>query len=148
MREVKFRGKRVGGNSWVYGYLYKHNSVNPIHQTCVIFDDAGRDIPFSGKYDVIPETVGQFTGLKSKNGKEIYEGDILELKFHNAYIERISWRGKPDAIGVVFWGYQGFRLRCKGEDDSRYANFTDVSLKHSKIIGNIYENSELLEVKD
>jgi uncharacterized phage protein (TIGR01671 family) len=112
--------------------------------------------------DSIPtssDKVMQFTGMKDKKGIEIYDGDILEVKFNERYRERISWKGKPDAIAKVFWDYSGFRLECKGEKDKRYADFydfinnmeykndwCDINLKYTRIIGNIYENPELLEV--
>lgn len=65
MREIKFRGKRKDNGEWVYGYL-----------TCnipLIFNDK------LGSYTVYESTVGQYTGLKDKNGKEIYEGDKISL---------------------------------------------------------------------
>ena len=100
----------------------------------------------------------QYTGLHDKNGKEIYEGDILAVKFNGRYMERLYWEGPPDAIARVFWDYHGFRLGCQGEKDFRYADFydflehkeeidnyyLDMGLKHTEIIGNIYDNPNLL----
>ena len=70
MREIKFRGKTLSGK-WVYGYAAKfnHNSVP------VILEDTEDGIE---PRKIIPNTVGQFTGLHDRNGKEIYEGDIVK----------------------------------------------------------------------
>jgi uncharacterized phage protein (TIGR01671 family) len=86
----------------------------------------------------------QFTGLHDKNGKEIYEGDIIATKFYPAYVERISWRGKPDAICEVYWDLCGFGLKAQGEADSRYPGMHELNYEHTEVIGNIYEHPELL----
>jgi len=97
-------------------------------------------IDYSNEYELM-----QFTGLKDKNGKEIYEGDILAIKFFPAYVERISWEGYPDAIAEIFWDLSGFRLHAKGGKDLRYADFCDINYDETEIIGNIYKNPELLK---
>ena len=119
-----------------------------------------RFAPAGTGYICYPDTDAvfmQFTGLKDKNGKEIYEGDIVAIKFNHHYVDRVEWKGKPDAVGEVYWDFGGFRLNCRGTKDRRYADFwdfvadeedgytlVDMNLKHTKIIGNIYENPELL----
>lgn len=96
----------------------------------------------------------QSTGLKDKNGKEIFEGDILEIqgirmvvKFGSyEYIE--SSKSNGHTLGVVYDGL-GFYVECiNAADPDRISPFEPKTLKNSQIICNIYETPELLEVKE
>ena len=139
MREILFRGKTEEGE-WVQGY--------PIR----IYEYGGKVweiVPFDTMNDinhfVIPETVGQFTGLTDKNGKKIFEGDILaetwwgELyaknpilcKFHNGsfcFTKYRIWDTANDCKRAWVWKQR----------------FLKKTLKYCEVIGNIHDNKELL----
>lgn len=129
MREILFRGKRVDNGEWVYGFyweFYKKEKTLSVIRTELI--DAANVI-------VKPETVGQYTGLKDKNGKKIFEGDILkhlhtsvEIKSYYEYMEVFY----DEETASFYAGYEELWLICGG----------------SEVVGNIHDNPELLEVNN
>lgn len=143
MREIKFRGKRVDNGEWVYGnpveWLNETNDISIVaHPFGCCIDHEGNlvliEAPFVCK--VIPETVGQFTGLKDKNGVEIYEGDVCNCREYECF-GKIKWN-KDD---VSFY----FLVVMEGggfEEEYLYEYAGELA-----VIGNIHENPELLEVQ-
>lgn len=155
MREIKFRGRKPNGE-WVYGYYVGKDTIIP-------FGEVNFDLGFidtSPCYEVIPDTIGQFTGLHDKNGKEIYEGDVLFVR---------EW--KNIAMGMFdYEEREQLSLEdCKGEllhESQRVVYFEEGSMcagdyyistlwdkqdkRHQypifevEVIGNIHDDPELL----
>lgn len=126
MREIKFRGRRLG--QWYYGDLeYSRETdytviVTPEH-------DGTKD----NRYRVERATVGQYTGLKDMNGKEIYEGDILMVSFPNdVFVGRVDWVGQNGRWNIV-----------EGTEESMMLDYWCTRI--AEIIGNIHDNPELLK---
>ena len=124
MREIKFRGLSLTGY-WIYGNL--DNQGNMVE----IFN---RDDGMFSKSVVMPKTIGQYTGLKDKDGKEIYEGDILE--FSKGSIMYVEW---DDDFKIFVLTDPRINLK-NGSIGNWYVEKT-------KIIGNIFENKELLKTR-
>lgn len=124
MREILFRGKRIDNGEWVYGN-YAFTDVNG--KKYFIFQNKPLE------HEVIPETVGQYTGLTDKNGKKIFEGDII-IQF---------CRGLKKLYKVVF-NVGSFTLQGK----DTHAEICEVFCYPCEIIGNIHDNPELLNKKE
>lgn len=153
VREIIFRGKRKDNGEWVEGnYEWYHKPEKHIISN-----------PYTGETKgVLPETVGQFTGLTDKNGKKIFEGDIVkysdeeECYYHEEYTEFIS---------EIVFEKGAFGIGCREElpidldywcDNDNFVSLWELywnlnceqyELPMFEVIGNIHDNPELLEVK-
>ena len=144
MRDIKFRGK-TENNIWKYGSLLKDNPQK-IYYIVDNEDGAGRE--------VLEKTIGQYTGLKDKNGKEVYEGDIVEFKDVGEEGYEYKEGFDFDNIAQVVYKNGIYTLSNFGETDNSYhaTNSTDeerleevLRNGNCKVVGNIYDNPELLE---
>lgn len=140
-REILFRGKRVDNGEWVYGYILEQN-IPEYH--CYIVkefkaevDNRNIDIIEADLVEVIPETVGQYTGLCDKNGKRIFEGDIVKDTY---LFGAVVFGDNQDYFGEI----AGFMI------DDVYDGLQDYNgLWHGvEVIDNTHDNQELLEVQE
>lgn len=140
VREVIFRGKRVDNGEWVYGYYFKathHWHNHGIHKDWIATDTVQNSgwCNVRGKYAVIPQTVGQYTGLTDKNGKKVFEGDIVKNEYR---------KGQYQYFKIVY----DTRFYCwQVENKYGMLGFLYNVIGDLEVIGNIYDNPKLLEVK-
>lgn len=142
MRPIKFRGKDSNSGEWFYGNLFVKDARGRTHIST----------PERGSFRIDPDTVGQFTGMLDKNGKEIYEGDILK-----GHTNKWNLESKPaphEFVGYVRWESQcdvGLQWVLTSMDSmgssplNWYAHCCAIDYSTGVIIGNIHDNPELLK---
>ena len=131
MREILFRGKDAESGKWLYGWVFGEKAKSIIELDTQYVSEEGVEAYYTSV--VIPETVGQYTGLDDKNGVKIFEGDVVR------YLNSIE-----SGNGVVIFDACAFLFNWIDIDE------TDSLLRHFqcseelKIIGNIHDNQELM----
>lgn len=163
-RQIIFRGKRIDNGEWIYG------SFLNIEDTCFIIEKGDFDFDYRTENyafwfdctekEVNPDTIGQFTGLTDKNGKEIYEGDIIHLDCH-AWLD---WKELDSVKAEIVYDNGTFGARWKNPDAGKPYPFQnpddeeDVEAEYVcefignlpktiEVIGSIHDNPDLLNGK-
>lgn len=132
-----FKGKTIDNKEWVIGYYEESNGNSYINYEETI-EKYGKSLKVTRSKEVIPETVGQCTGLKDKNRKLVFEGDVCEIHGSVGVIRY----DKCDAMYTFIYAMDTFIY-----DKNITTNFSCIWGEDLEIIGNIHDNPELLEVK-
>lgn len=143
MREIIFKGKKVDNGEWIEGYLFDDGMLGEKRMFIGELVIAPYEGPIRGKWTVIangfdevdPDTICQFTGLCDKNGKRIWENDILMAHLDESYPEDAAYE-------TVEWNVAGWVAHETGSTDREYIDKFD--LEHYEVVGNTFDNPELL----
>ena len=133
MREILFRGKRTDNGEWVYGYYVCLN--RDLHRIYTGYAETDCSAYYPEFYEVIPETVGQYIGVTDKNGKKIFEGDIVKF---------------GESIGIIYYDEGCFCVKPNKPYWSRISNpAIDIVMNEYpneiEVVGNIHDKPELLK---
>lgn len=136
MREILFRGKRTDNGKWECGDLLSPNEFNAIPH--IVYIDYLNEYGEIGEIStpVIPETVGQYTGLTDKNGVKIFEGDIVHC---------VSKLDSADMVVIFECGQFRMVISEKYHEYQTNTGYYDINCFEKEVIGNIHDSPELLE---
>ena len=138
-REILFRGKHIHvlpenkhlNGTWIYGYLCEEHYINSPE--------------LEGEFLIDPDTICRYTGLTDKNGRKIFEGDIVRDIFNGHIVGVVRYGEYRNAFNDdEYGGHVGFYVEWKEKQNLRRKDLV-YWVKNSEFIGNIFDNTELLE---
>lgn len=152
MRETLFRGKEKESGKWIYGDLRHISDGYGGYILCIVDNTNGRNNDVTG-VEVSPNTVGQYTGVTDKNGTKIFEGDIIESVSRLVNSVGTPTGGTDISRYIIEWGEHKWvkKIFFCNRGDYWKNNVLPEDLypytasRYCEVIGNIYDNSELLE---
>lgn len=163
-REILFKAKRKDNGKWVEGYYIYHikrticpfgDSVKPEDEQHVIMQDGFSDWNMPRNtvvYEIDPNTLCQFTGLADKNGQRIWENDILRgyqypyrYDGNDNYFAEVTWFENCPAFGI--YTFKNPKSNVCGISEGNTEFMENWNSEDWEVIGNIFDNPELLEVK-
>lgn len=140
MREILFKAKRIDNGKWIEGYYQKRYDLLDNEEHLIFHADSHTVWEYA---EVDSETLCQFTGLCDKNGKKIWENDILMAHLDEFYPEDVTYE-------TVEWGVAGWAAHETSSIDREYGSvdreyLNEFDLKYFEVVGNIFDNKELLQ---
>lgn len=137
-----FRGKRLDNGEWVEGYLSQHTMVDCNGaRLAYVIEPVPKKLWVVESFEVDPATVGEYCGQKDKNGKRIFEGDMLRIEWHAPCRETVY------EYHEVVYSKGGFFTKYKGSLRGQVGNYVSPNVNfRCEAVGTVFDNPELLEV--
>lgn len=133
MREILFKAKRKDNGEWVEGYYQKRFDLDGSEQHLIFWSKSYTVWEYA---EINPDTICQYTGLTDKNGKRIWENDIVEERHRGVITMRYH----------VLWDFKETSWMFETKSSARYGIYA-INQRKFEVVGNIFDNPDLLEVK-